>query len=69
MKTELKVKGLIASCKNLIGAIENKQWERLDKKVVNLKEAISIVEGTFVAPECTCLNSFGEDENCPSCYP
>ena len=44
MDRELKISGLIASAKNLIGVIENKQWERLDKKALSLKEAITIVE-------------------------
>lgn len=37
----IEVKALKASAYNLIGVIENKQWERLDSKAWDVKNALS----------------------------
>ena len=41
------------------------------RKTDDLKQRIKILEFELseLEPQCTCIAEFGDDENCPHCYP
>lgn len=60
---KIHLKNLLATAKNLVGVIENKQWERLSSKTQDLKDAIKMTEPEVVFSGPVLVGPAG----CPKC--